>query len=299
MSRFNPLSYPYSILTANQPRLVMTILCRNEVDIIAANIHTHAKLGVDAFIVMDNGSTDGTRDVLSSLSQQYDLQIIDQNGMYQQAKWMTQLANHARKAGAHWVINNDADEFWLPLQGESIKDLLYISDSTVTVSKSNMLLTEDMALDNILLEARYRVCNTILYDAQTQINNPHAAIFFAKLAHKVIVNPHSLIKISSGNHRAKHWYNWLRARKNPNIRVYHYPIRDYQQFEANIKHRRELLKHGARMGNHYRRWARLLKSGTLHEEYQQFIVNKADLPFLKRYGLIAEDHTPLKHIATS
>jgi len=40
--------------------LVMTILVKDEADIIEANIRTHASLGVDAFVVMDNNSTDGT-----------------------------------------------------------------------------------------------------------------------------------------------------------------------------------------------------------------------------------------------
>ena len=72
-------------------RLVMTILCRNEVDIIEHNIRLHSQLGVDAFLVMDNGSTDGTREKLESLKSEFDLQVIDESGVYQQAKWMKQL----------------------------------------------------------------------------------------------------------------------------------------------------------------------------------------------------------------
>ena len=34
---------------SSSDRLVMSILCRNEIDIIEANIKTHATLGVDAF----------------------------------------------------------------------------------------------------------------------------------------------------------------------------------------------------------------------------------------------------------
>ena len=37
-------------------KLTMTLLIKNEVDIISDNIKVHSKLGVDSFIVMDNGS---------------------------------------------------------------------------------------------------------------------------------------------------------------------------------------------------------------------------------------------------
>ena len=59
-------------------RLVMTLLVKNEADIIEMNIRVHAALGVDSFVVMDHMSTDGTRDILESLGKEYDIHIIDQ-----------------------------------------------------------------------------------------------------------------------------------------------------------------------------------------------------------------------------
>ena len=58
-------------------RLVMTILVKDEADIIEANIRTHAKLGVDAFAVMDNNSSDGTREILEKLKV-YKVENIDE-----------------------------------------------------------------------------------------------------------------------------------------------------------------------------------------------------------------------------
>lgn len=128
---------------AAQNQLIMTILCRNEADIIEANIKTHASLGVDGFVVMDNGSTDGTREKLAELSQKYNVDVIDQPlQTYQQAKWMKQLAFYARdKMNARWVISNDADEFWIPEKG-NLKSYLLAKDSVVTIKRSNMLLSE-------------------------------------------------------------------------------------------------------------------------------------------------------------
>lgn len=278
-------------LPTDSARLVMSILCRNEVDIIEANIRTHAKLGVDAFAIMDNGSTDGTRELLESLSREFDLTIIDQpEQTYQQAKWMLQLAHYARdKLGAQWVISNDADEFWLPESGD-IKSLLSMRDSVVTVARSNMILDERALSDNYqFTQARWRVNYPIFYQKQAQLGDANLSMLLAPISPKVIVNPYGLIKLSGGNHRAKHWFKLATKRDLPTLRVYHFPIRSWQQFEQNILQRERLLVQGSRMGDHYRRWVACLKAGTLREEFEKLVIRDHELSVLARFGVVVED----------
>ena len=45
----------------------MTLIVRNEADIIEDNLRYHRAQGVDFFIALDNGSTDGTLEILESL----------------------------------------------------------------------------------------------------------------------------------------------------------------------------------------------------------------------------------------
>jgi len=284
---------------SNNDQLVMSILCRNEVDIIEANIKTHSSLGVDGFVVMDNGSTDGTREKLAELSQQYNIHIIDQASQtYQQAKWMKQLAFYARdKMNARWVISNDADEFWIPEEGD-LKGYLLANDSVVTVKRSNMLLTEEVLLPNYhFAKAQHRVLYPICYDREVQKNDNQISMLLVPISPKVIVNPKGLIKLSGGNHRAKHIGKAFTARNESGIHVYHYPIRSYTQFEANIKHRAELLKlPNAKMGDHYRRWVRLYQEGKLQEEFNRFVLSNEQLAAFTEYRVALKDNKPSQAI---
>ena len=103
----------------------MTLLVRDEADIVSANIEFHLARGVDFVIATDNLSVDGTTDILRAYEQRGVLHYIRQtDDDYAQHRWVTDMARLARaKFGADWVINNDADEFWYPEQG-SLKDAL-------------------------------------------------------------------------------------------------------------------------------------------------------------------------------
>ncbi len=287
-------------------KIVMTILVKNEADIIENNIKVHHALGVDAFVVMDNDSTDGTREILEKLKQDIEIEVIEEKGLYSQKKWMTGLAEIAKKKlGADWVISNDADEFWLPTGNRSIKEVLSFKGNILVCHRYNMILTNE--IENHYFNSIYKVENPIFYDKDRQLQKEKISIVLTKIAPKVIVNPHGLFQISGGNHSAVHIRNMKdafgrksdRRPKFKDIIVYHYPIRSYEQFEKNIKNRKMLLESGQdiRMGYHYKRWVRIYNSGSLKEEYERNIVfNKNDIEVLKKFEIICEDNYPKERI---
>ncbi len=100
-------------------KIVMTLLVRDEEDILRSNIDFHLSQGVDYVIATDNLSVDGTRDILKEYEKKGVLHYIyEDNDNYNQYAWVTRMARIAStQFEADWVINNDADEFWWPRDG--------------------------------------------------------------------------------------------------------------------------------------------------------------------------------------
>ena len=288
------LDYFFHKFDTNNFRLVMTILVRDEADIIEANIRTHASLGVDAFVIMDNGSIDGTREILSKLVKEFEIIVIDEKGDYNQAKWMKQLATIAKKRlKADWVINNDADEFWLPKNDLNLKENLAFKGSVLTVNRYNMILERE----KYFFDTSYLVENPIFYSKEKQLTSEKLSIILTKIGPKTIINPYGLIYLRGGNHKALHIRNmrdYLRSgydkiKRFKDIEVFHYPIRSYTQFEQNIKNRKRLLESSKKvsMGPHYRRWVQLYNEGKLLDEFKNSIVfNQKDIDTLLKYDII-------------
>src|SRR6266571_7502361 len=97
-------------------KLVLTVLARDEADIVDDQIRFHLNAGVDFVIATDNRSQDGTTEILESYARDGQLHLIREDGEYlRQADWVTRMARMAATDfGADWVISSDADEFWWP-----------------------------------------------------------------------------------------------------------------------------------------------------------------------------------------
>src|SRR5205809_5455366 len=105
-------------------KLVMTLLVRDEADIVDENIAFHLAVGVDFVIAADNASTDGTTEILEKYARNGHLHRISLQDPFSQIEVVTQMARlAATDFGAEWVINSDADEFWWPRIG-TLKELL-------------------------------------------------------------------------------------------------------------------------------------------------------------------------------
>ncbi len=102
-----PVAYTLAV------KVVGLYLVRNEADIIETNLRHHFAAVIDEAIVIDNGSTDGTLEIVAGLRSDLPIQLSSEVGAMLQPERVTRLARLATLQGADWVLPIDADEFWV------------------------------------------------------------------------------------------------------------------------------------------------------------------------------------------
>ncbi len=204
----------------------MTLLVRDEEDIIKENIEYHLSQGVDYFIVTDNNSVDNTVEVLKDFEKQGILELIhEKEDDYSQCKWVTRMARMAKlKYNADWVINSDADEFWFS-ESKRLKDCFYgIPENIdkVRVRRHNFVYQKDYFKKNSILNMQYR---------QIVSTNSLGKILPPKVAHRGSCE----VCVMQGNHKVEGLNKEML--ESEDVEIFHYPLRNKKHFINKIKKR--------------------------------------------------------------
>ncbi|RDI00074.1 glycosyl transferase family 2 [Curtobacterium sp. AG1037] len=99
--------------------LAVTLMVRDEADVIPAWLDHHVAQGFDVFVITDNGSVDGTTELLTAFAERDDVVVDLRHDPVHRKQQGTVVTGMARDAAAvhhaDWVVNADADEFVLPV----------------------------------------------------------------------------------------------------------------------------------------------------------------------------------------
>jgi hypothetical protein len=200
-------------------KLAMTLLVRDEADIVDTQIAFHLALGVDVVIATDNRSQDGTTEILERYEREGVLQLIREDGDdLRQSEWVTRMARlAAAEHGADWIINSDADEFWWP-RGGSFREILRSVPGRFGVIRG--------AWRNFVprpeIQPLFAERMTVRLCRPTYLDDPLATVF--KSVHRA--SPE--VRVGRGNHEAfadglvalRGWYPF---------EIFHFPVRSREQ----------------------------------------------------------------------
>jgi hypothetical protein len=271
--------------------LVLTLLCRDEADILESMLRFHLAQGVDRIIATDNGSVDGSLEILKRFERRGQLTLLQEpEHTHDQAVWVTRMARMAAAMGADWVINSDADEFWWPEQGSLKSSLTQVPESIkgVLVERTNFL----PPVRNIADKRPF-------YQRQTLRERVSRNSLGKPLPPKLIHRAHAGIEISDGNHGAGVDGTPISAIENAGIEILHVPIRSYAQLERKIRQGTEALQRNKRVsagiGDSWRKiYANHLSQGTLPAYYDSLRPKPAALAAQLVRGELIDDRRLLK-----
>jgi glycosyltransferase involved in cell wall biosynthesis len=249
-------------------KLVMTLLVRDEQDIIAEHLDFHLAQGVDEVIVTDNGSVDATLEILREYEARGVARIIlEPSDDYSQGRWVTRMARMAADDGADWVINSDADEFWWPRSGSLASTFEGLDGGTgvVVARRTNFVPQPE---DDRPFWERMTV-------RERESLNPVGKPLPPKLAHRA----HPEITVVQGNHRVQGPDLGERV-DDGTVEILHFPMRSYAQFENKIvkggqayARNRELSE---KVGRTWRRLYEVWEQGDLPAHYADSVVSDPD-----------------------
>ena len=245
----------------------MTLLARDEIDIVDSWLAFHLNAGADVVIATDNRSHDGTTEVLEEYARSGHVQLIREPGEdLRQDEWVTRMARlAATRYGADWVINSDADEFWWP-RGASLAEVLEaVPPRYGTVGAFLRVFCPRPGKE------QFADRMTVRFSALAPINDP-ASLY--KPIRKIVHRGHREIQVTRGNHALvdspfaplRGWFP---------IECLHFPLRS----EAQTAHKAELqgeafAKHIARPPTAYHAdMYAALRGGRIGEYYEALVVS--------------------------
>jgi hypothetical protein len=216
-------------------KLVMTLLVRDEADIVDAQIAFHLHAGVDFVIATDNGSEDGTAEILEGYVRDGCLHLIRERGdNMQQGAWVTRMARlAATEFGADWVLNSDGDEFWCT-HGAPMKAVL--AEVPARFSTVRALMRNFVPRPGAGFFAERMNVRLVPGEATTERYRVHPFHAQDKVLHRA--NPD--VTVSEGNHDAR-WASSVDLRGSWSFEVLHFPMRSAEQC---IKKWRNYERHG-------------------------------------------------------
>lgn len=250
-------------------KLFMTLLIRDEEDIIEQNITYHLNQGVDFIYAIDNGSIDSTPKILERFVRdgRLSFESIDEY-TYEQAKWVSSMAKKSVFSGATHLIHADADEFWVPKRG-NLKSELPDKGEIHLVRRLHYIppsIRSPQTLPIDFNSFKFYIPSGLKENEKGSIDKEK--IMFHASPYKIITTAENT-DVSYGNHDVISKTK-LEKIVNENINIHHFPTRSFEQFKHKVQISGEALERNPEkgVGTHMRKFYTELQNGEFEETYK-------------------------------
>lgn len=248
-------------------KLAMTVMVRDEADIIRPMLEHHLEQGVDVLIVTDNGSVDGTAEILGEFA---DRGLIDLRHdpvqRKQQSSVVTGMARDAAtRYGADWVLNADADEFWIARDQQLTlkKAFEHIDPALRAFTVPVVDMTGPAALAGTGLQR-------LIYRDERTVEQLNAVGLHAHSTPDAAHVGDPEVEVAQGNHFVN-----LESTGQPDeafaVEVLHFPWRSWRQFAHKVENAGRAYESNPELtpspNHHGMRDYRRLRAGTLLASY--------------------------------
>jgi hypothetical protein len=293
-------------------RIVLCFGIIDEADIVEYFLTYHLSIGIDAFVAIDVGSTDGTLDILRQHERAGYLHLLRAN----YANWestVPMIETARERCGAEWCLFGDADEFWVFPGGHARAYLDSASTGIVIFPRYNLVPSQDPVSGSITHFSNFDliVQNPIEFFYHQPVNalqnlrirreeQDYAMILLSNyppeilrvIAPKVIARPELVETLTPGFHDVVSIPADAPRHKEPIGYIAHFPIRSLEQFRRKavlVARRFDQIDCDPELGWHWARLSVLFKHNLVEQEFFRQALSEKEIDRLLFKGVLRRD----------